>query len=76
MWEKIPSNTINDHGERAEIPSNTFRLCVPGGWLVQSLFSAGSVTGGVASSVSITFYPDPEYKWGLDPKGAHVDETV
>ena len=37
----------------------TERAKVPGGWLVRCIFPAKIS----ANAVSMTFYPDPDYKW-------------
>ena len=49
-WEQITSD-----------PEFTFRMKVPGGWLVK-------VITGPCTAMSICFYPDPMHRWGVEQK--------
>ncbi|MFH1849243.1 MAG: hypothetical protein ABH879_03575 [archaeon] len=45
------------------VSSGTYRLLVPGGWLVQV-----ESTYSDAYDLAITFFPDPEHSWELTRK--------
>ena len=52
VWEEIKTKSRG--------PQNTYRAKVHGGWLVETQNSA-------ASSGGLTFVPDPNHEWQLDP---------
>ena len=57
MWKKL-NDIKNGHTESA-------LLAVPGGWIVRTVVTYYSATGGGAScAVAQTFVSDPEHEWG------------
>jgi hypothetical protein len=65
MSEKAVHNTTWE-----KVNKNTWRMQVPGGWLVKTNTSGswgnGINWGSVSHSVSICFYPDIGHMWQLN----------
>ena len=57
MWEKIES----EEG-KGTLESSTFRMKVPGGWLVR----VSQKNAAAEIAVALSFLPDPEYTWEID----------
>ena len=51
------------------INDSTSRMKVPGGWLVNFYGHISSMYHSDALCGSITFLPDPNYEWTLEPQG-------
>lgn len=60
-WEEI-------HRQEGD---STWRMWVPGGWLVRTLFHS---TEGI--SEALTFYPDANHRWGKEDPPQIVRDNV
>lgn len=49
--------------------SATFRMKVHGGWIIKEEFYFGD------NGLSITFLPDPNHEWTLQPQGQDEDNA-
>lgn len=64
QWQKIDSCT-----SPTSTLTQTWRLAVPGGWLVRvSEMHVGGFLGfSERITTAVTFFPDPEHKWSVTP---------
>jgi hypothetical protein len=57
-WEMVPTEPLLSR--RSWVMGRTK---VPGGWLVFVRSNSGGSGDGPPDTVTLTFYPDPEYNW-------------
>jgi len=59
-WESIGED---DYGIGNSLNGETYRLKVPGGWLVKSVMFGMGSRASISPSVSLVFVSDPTHQW-------------